>query len=367
MESPQFQLVCRESPRIVVHLDEVVGRARRRRRSVQIAGQHASQVEIDGAEIEVDEGRRLSGEHLLPIERHDALPGPLEHKSGVLVHGHVVGVGPNAELRIVVQAAERVLVPVVLTQRVGRRGHRDALVEGPEEQPEEAVGNRELAEQPAIGQVIVEHDDVAVVCRLAWSPESRPERIAGGRAVEQRRRRRGRALREDRKRQVHPLHVVAAAHGANRVRRQHTVHVAHAFEGHRRTRDGGDARIVLSDRVEKKAARAPDASNRFRLPLIGALFNDGDTRGNAAQRRQSVEPIRRHARRGHRPSAPWRWRLPSLRVHDGRQKKRGADRSDKLFGHAVAAAQSACHETPSPPAGASQRCCRASRYAPTKT
>ncbi len=85
---------------------------------------------------------------------------------------------PDTQLRVVVVAARRHRegVAMVGAQRVAGRRDRDAL---------DALVDRELAEEPAAGLVVVEHHRVAVVVDLAEAAEARPEAVAGERAGDQ--------------------------------------------------------------------------------------------------------------------------------------------------------------------------------------
>ena len=84
-----------------------------------------------------------------PVERHHALSRKRQRDLCELIDGHVVGIGPQTKLRVVVQFVELELIAVVGAQRIGRRRDGDALIERREQQEaEKVVGNGELAHDP---------------------------------------------------------------------------------------------------------------------------------------------------------------------------------------------------------------------------
>ena len=144
----------------------------RQRQPIQAARQHAANavgaVDTTRREqhcrVKVDKTcRRIADQHLGTVKRKHARL--LKRRTGLveLVVGHVVAIGPQAELRIVVELVVRHLevVQVVRASRVGRLRDGNELV---------IVGVRqraELADQPAIGELVVQHDRIAVVRRTA--------------------------------------------------------------------------------------------------------------------------------------------------------------------------------------------------------
>ncbi len=153
---------------------EVVRRAgRRRRRPVEVRRQHAALE----ARVEGDHSGRSAGEHRATIERVGAALERVvrpEH-----VEGHVVRVGPDAELAVVAEevVARLELVLVIRARGVARRRDGEALVEGAGWK----VGQRELREHPAVGLAVVAHERIAVVLNLARAAEAGPEGVAGKR------------------------------------------------------------------------------------------------------------------------------------------------------------------------------------------
>ena len=113
--------------------------------------------------LEADLRRRSSVEHGVAIV--GASVGADEGIAVEHVEGFVVGVRPDTHLRIVIEV--RVLERVAVVGAGGVRScrHRNALQVG-------SGRNRELAEDPAVGQFVVKHDGIAVVVRLASAAES---------------------------------------------------------------------------------------------------------------------------------------------------------------------------------------------------
>src|SRR6185369_15916525 len=93
---------------------------------------------------------------------------------GELVGGHVVAVGPDAEVRIVweLRAGRLEVVDVVRARRVAGLRDGDALVEW---RRCARACEGELAEQPAVGHLVVHDYRVAVVVRRAYPAERREE------------------------------------------------------------------------------------------------------------------------------------------------------------------------------------------------
>src|SRR2546421_10473286 len=96
--------------------------------------------------------------------------------------------------------AEVEAVAVPAASRVARRRAGDALVR-------RARRSSELRDHPAVRDLVVEDDRVAVACGLADAAEAAPERRDPGRAVE----RGARRLAEDLEALVHDLDVLRGA------------------------------------------------------------------------------------------------------------------------------------------------------------
>ena len=120
--------------------------------------------------------RRVAGEQLRAVDGVGADAGerPSGANSRVLMY---VGVGPDAVLRVVGEVragGER--VAEVGARRIGRLRDRDA-------DEELGAGGGELRQDPAVGELVVQHDRVArrsAVWQVA--AEARPERVVGDRA-----------------------------------------------------------------------------------------------------------------------------------------------------------------------------------------
>src|SRR5581483_7491185 len=93
---------------------------------------------------------------------------PVEH-----VEGFVIRVRPDAHLGVIVKVCVWERVAVVGASCVRGGGHSDALKVG-------SGRNRELAENPALGELVIEHDRIAIVVGLAASAKSGPQSIACG-------------------------------------------------------------------------------------------------------------------------------------------------------------------------------------------
>ena len=257
---------------LIVELHEIVRRACRwRNGTVEVGGQHPTERRV-GSHVEVDGTRRTSGNHLRPFEGDDALAAPTaaDNTAGELIDRHVVPVGPHAKFRIVVQFRERVGVPVPRPERAARRRHGDALIE----RAARIVRERELGHQPAIGDLVVEHDRIAVVPRLARAAESLPECLAARRPVQH-----GACLVVDGERKIHELNVVRRTHVAIGIGRQDPREVADSIEDRQR-RDGVDRRRGhLNRRVrDMRTARPTPADRKGRMRRLVLFVFDGQRR-----------------------------------------------------------------------------------------
>src|SRR5206468_12100769 len=94
------------------------------------------------------------------LSLHDALP-----------ISHIISVGPDAQLGIVKKVgAEMKAVAVVCAGSISGGGNGNALVGN------WAAGRAgELGDDPAIGQVIVEHDRIATAAGLADTTKASPD------------------------------------------------------------------------------------------------------------------------------------------------------------------------------------------------
>ena len=196
---------------------------RRQVRTVQVGGQIA----ILGGPVGdagADERGREAGEHLRPVEgeglrAEEGRAGRVEH-----VHAHVVGVWPDGELGIVEEVcAEMKAIAVIRAGGIARDGDGDALVG-------RDPGACELADDPAVGELVVDHDRVAVAIGLANAAKAGPDR--GDARRPQHRGTRG--LVEDLIAFVDDLDVLRRAHLAIGVRRRAIA---------RHTREGGAVEV----------------------------------------------------------------------------------------------------------------------------
>ncbi len=161
-----------------------------------------------------------AGEHRRPVEgerlrAEEGCARRVEHD-----HAHVVGVGPHGELGIVEEVRAQVkAVPVIGACGIRRGGDGDALVR-------RVPGAGELADEPAVGNLVVEHDRVTLTAGLARFAEPGPDR-RDGHGPEHRGARR---LVEDLVPLVDDLDILRQAHLAVRVGRRAVAHHAREWD-----------------------------------------------------------------------------------------------------------------------------------------
>ena len=111
-------------------------------------------------------GRRLSIEHGIAVI--SAGIGAYESVAIEHVEGDVVSIGPYSHLRVVIEVGVLEGIAVIGPGSVGgsRDGH--AL-------QERRGSHGELSQHPAVGQLVIERDGVAIVVRLAAAAEPRPQ------------------------------------------------------------------------------------------------------------------------------------------------------------------------------------------------
>src|SRR5439155_25719202 len=111
---------------------------------------------------------RVAGEHLHPVE-DDGVQAATREPS---LRAHVVPVRPDADLRIVVSEGEgEVVEEPAAGDRIARLRDRDTLMR---RWRREAGRVGELADQPAIGEIVVDDNRIAVV-----SGRARPGKARG--------------------------------------------------------------------------------------------------------------------------------------------------------------------------------------------
>ena len=287
----------------------------------------------------------LAVEHRRPVERRDghreaALPAEL-------AGGHVVGVGPHAELRVVVQrVAVEVVVEVVGAEGIAGRRDGDALVVavGAED------GGSELGQDPPVGELVVHRDDVAAVDRRAVPAQIGEERVAVERP-----RQRVAGLVEDLEGEVDPLKDVVRTDRHRRVGRLDVVHVGDALEVLDRRRHAG-ARARLEHRIGPRRRGDPIRIRPFlHLALRaeapgGRLGRAGDLRqrprrdvaqGMPGLDRRDLRPgldleLARTFRHGDRASTPARPAARASRRRDLRRRGRRAPADRGITGSIAA-------------------------------
>ena len=246
-----FQITIRsdrEAGAIVLVGDDRLRRpVGRRHGPVGVGRQDPRQRRIERDHVLVHEAGGLAGDHLVALEAPDSLAaGRVE-----LRRGHRVRVlsRPDAELRIVVELrlVHEELVRAPAPGRVARIRDGDALVE----RALARAGEGELRNHPALRELVVEDDRVAVVVRAA-ERRAREDRVARGRGHDL-----GARLRVDGVVGVDPLHVVVGADVAFGVGRIAPAEVGDAVEGQVRARHPVLRRRPLDDRVARAAAGPP--------------------------------------------------------------------------------------------------------------
>ncbi len=266
--------------------EEVRSTGRRQRHAVEIRRKLSRHVGVDHAFVEVDvRRRRVADEHLRAIERERTPAGERVRVPEELVVRHVVGVGPDAEFRIVVGfvVGQDEVVDVIRARRIRRRRDRNELV-----LPAGRRLNAELREQPAVRERVVQDDGIAVVGSGAGGADG-GEEIADGEERSQR----GPRLRIDADQGVHHLHVVVGADVAVRVRRD-----GRAAAEDRRVVAGAHPREIDGGRGHGRRGRRGQLQRRVRRPSRPAAL---------ALRVALVDPLP-HARmrRGHEGRRPCR-------------------------------------------------------------
>ena len=98
--------------------------------------------------------------------------------AGKHVKGYVVSIGPHRHLRVVVEVAVLERIAIVGSSCVRGSRDRDAL-------QVRRGGNGELAEDPALSQLVVDHDGVAVIVGLAAAAKSGPDSVSRSRSGNQ--------------------------------------------------------------------------------------------------------------------------------------------------------------------------------------
>jgi hypothetical protein len=160
--------------------DERIGGAdRRSHRTVEVAGQEG-RLRPSSRDSWSDKSGGQAGEHSRAVKGEGLWPekdgaSRVEH-----VHGHVVAVGPDAEMRIIKKVGAEVKgIAIVSAGGIRGGGDGDALVGwGPR--------TGELADKPAVGDMVVEHDGVAIAISLADTAEAGPDRGDGSRPKDRR-------------------------------------------------------------------------------------------------------------------------------------------------------------------------------------
>ena len=153
--------------------------------------------------LETEHGCGVPSQHRGTIRGASLRPKKYGTRSVKHIEGEVIAIGPNAQLRVVVEVWQYEGIPVIAAGRVIGGRHCDAL-------QERSGTDRELSRDPAIGHLVVLDNGIAVIIALAPSAKACPESIAG----------RGphqlctRSLVKYSKLTVDPLNVLRCAHNS---------------------------------------------------------------------------------------------------------------------------------------------------------
>ena len=119
-----------------------------------------------------DEGGGRTSQHRGAIEG-ERLRAEIGRAGGIEhVHAHVVGVGPDRQVRVIEEVrAEVKAITIIGAGGIARGGDSHAFIGD-----RRAAGRgRKLSDDPAIGQLIIEDDGIAGAARLAGAAEAAPE------------------------------------------------------------------------------------------------------------------------------------------------------------------------------------------------
>ena len=151
--------------------DKRRGRTRWRQcRTVDVGRQKRIHTTAKGSS-RTDEGGGQASQHVRAI-KSERLGTEIRRPGGIeYVHAHIISVGPDAQFGIVEKVgAEMKAVAVVCAGSISGGGNGDALVGN------WAAGRAgELADDPAISQVIVEHNGIATAAGLADTTKASPD------------------------------------------------------------------------------------------------------------------------------------------------------------------------------------------------
>ena len=218
MEVPHLELVGRISPGVVVDFDKMVWFTGRWGGTVQRRRQHPTQVGIGIVKIEIHHAGWLSEEHFIALKNHCTLTSP-SHTIAELVGGHIIPVRPDPQLRIIIHysIAVKKLIAIPGAGWIWALADGDTFVVW--------LGYGELADHPAVGQVIVHHDRIAVVAGFASATKALPDRFNIYRSIQ------GNAgLVPDLQRQVYHLDNMVRTDGNVWVGRQNPVPIGYTFK-----------------------------------------------------------------------------------------------------------------------------------------
>ena len=158
-----------------IELAEQVRRAGgRRRQTLQVARQHSAMRIISG---EADDlGRLVADQHLGALHRVEAGAEEYRPRRVEVIGRHVVAIRPHADVRVIGEGTGegQEVVSEILTGRVARLRHGDVHVHLA--RPIES--QVELEEEPAVGQLIIEHYRVAVVIRRIRDADQQRAQLA---------------------------------------------------------------------------------------------------------------------------------------------------------------------------------------------
>jgi hypothetical protein len=201
--------------------------------------------------------RRFTGKHRGAVVRA-RLRANEDESTHKQVERHVVAVGPDAELRVIVEVRIREGIPVVRAGRIVH--HRDGNAF---DERRAARLVRQLGNHPAIGERVITHDGIAAVGRVARRAKALPQRAQQDWAEE-----RGPRLREHREVGVHDFDDLVGSDRRVRV----------GWRVHNGERSGGPAH-AFADPVEARHRLERGAAQCRRMLHDGIGASDRSRRG----------------------------------------------------------------------------------------
>ncbi len=160
-----------------VYFSKIIRRAgRRQREPVEVRREVSAKANIDGPEIKRNQLRWLPGEHFVALEGPHGRAYISRACRVELMRAHVIPIGPQADVRIVLElgCAKEKIINVICARSV--RGLRDGNTFVPRRgrTAGRAEGKGELTQQPAVRELVIDDNRIAVVVVFTCSGQSAP-------------------------------------------------------------------------------------------------------------------------------------------------------------------------------------------------